>query len=126
MTKRMVCPDFGGVHVMAHCVTKLRKLIRSGEVAVTVVDPPGHRSGEPTVTEPADGVVERRFVADPLGQVLNEVPVLIGRVKRADHRARNAEFLPIHGPTSVIPYDILVTAGLITLTLPIPGLPSTL
>src|SRR5262249_14413229 len=54
---------------------------------------------------------------------LKGVRVMRGRVTALDHDARRATFQPAQGSAETIAYDILVmAAGSITRTLPIPGL----
>ncbi|TYB68863.1 NAD(P)/FAD-dependent oxidoreductase [Nonomuraea sp. PA05] len=113
----------GGGYVGMYVAMGLRKLVRSGEVAVTVVDPRGYMTYMPFLAEAVGGSIEPRHVAAPLGQVLKGMRVLTGRVTRVDHEARSAEFQPVQGPARTIAYDILVmAAGSITRALPIPGL----
>ncbi|MEV4170894.1 FAD-dependent oxidoreductase [Nonomuraea sp. NPDC049709] len=113
----------GGGYVGMYAARGLRKLIRSGEASVTVVDPRGYMTYQPFLAEAVGGSIEPRHVAAPLGQVLKGVRVLTGRVTRVDHGERTAEFQPPQGPARTIPYDIVVmAAGSITRALPIPGL----
>jgi NADH dehydrogenase len=113
----------GGGYVGMYAAMGLRKLVRSGEATVTVVDPRGYMTYMPFLAEAVGGSIEPRHVAAPLGQVLKGMRVLTGRVTRVDHEARSADFQPVQGPARTIEYDILVmAAGSITRALPIPGL----
>ncbi|SEG28220.1 NADH dehydrogenase [Nonomuraea solani] len=113
----------GGGYVGMYTALGLRKLIRSGEATVTVVDPRGYMTYQPFLAEAAGGTVEPRHVVASLGRVLKGARVLTGRVTGVDHGARTAEFQPVQGPARTLAYDILVmAAGSITRTPPIPGL----
>lgn len=113
----------GGGYVGMYTAMGLRKLIRSGEASVTVIDPRGYMTYQPFLAEAAGGAIEPRHVVAPLSRVLTGVKVLTGRVTRVDHDNRSVEFQPAQGPGRTLGYDILVmAAGSITRTLPIPGL----
>ncbi|MFI6595562.1 NAD(P)/FAD-dependent oxidoreductase [Nonomuraea sp. NPDC050536] len=113
----------GGGYVGMYTALGLRKLIRSGEVSVTVVDPRGYMTYQPFLAEAVGGAIEPRHVVAPLSRVLKGVQVLAGRVTRIDHDERVAEFQPVQGPARTLAYDIVVmAAGSILRTLPIPGL----
>ncbi|MFI7132023.1 NAD(P)/FAD-dependent oxidoreductase [Nonomuraea sp. NPDC050153] len=113
----------GGGYVGMYTAMGLRRLVRSGEVRVTVVDPKGYMTYQPFLAETVGGAVEPRHVVAPLGRVLKGVRVLTGHVTRVDHAARSAEFRPVQGPARTIAYDILVmAAGSVIRTLPIAGL----
>ncbi|NRQ40090.1 FAD-dependent oxidoreductase [Nonomuraea sp. NN258] len=113
----------GGGYVGMYTAMGLRKLVRKGEVSVTVVDPRGYMTYQPFLAEAVGGAIEPRHVVAPLHRVLPGVRVLTGRVTRVDHGARTAEFQPVQGPARTLDYDILVmAAGSIIRTLPIPGL----
>lgn len=113
----------GGGYVGMYTAMGLSKLIRSGEATVTVIDPRGYMTYQPFLAEAAGGAIEPRHVVAPLARVLKGAKVLTGRVTRVDHNDRSVEFQPAQGPARTIGYDILVmAAGSITRTLPIPGL----
>ncbi|GII57612.1 NADH dehydrogenase [Planotetraspora thailandica] len=113
----------GGGYVGMYSAMRLRKLVRRGEVVVTVVDSRGYMTYQPFLAEAVGGAIEPRHVAAPLVQVLKDVRVLTGRITRVDHETRSAEFQPVQGPARTIPYDILVmAAGSIVRAMPIPGL----
>ncbi|MEV4284312.1 FAD-dependent oxidoreductase [Nonomuraea bangladeshensis] len=113
----------GGGYVGFYTALGLRKLIRSGEASVTIVDPRGYMTYQPFLAEAAGGAVEPRHVVAPLAPALPGARVLTGHVTRVDHAARTAEFQPVQGPARTLTYDILVmAAGSVTRLLPIPGL----
>ncbi|MER6575993.1 FAD-dependent oxidoreductase [Nonomuraea sp. NPDC001023] len=113
----------GGGYVGMYTARGLRRLIRSGEVTVTVVDPRGYMTYQPFLAEAVGGTIEPRHVVAPLNRVLKGARVLTGHVTRVDHEARTARFQPVQGPARTLTYDILVmAAGSITRALPIPGL----
>ncbi|MEU8381540.1 FAD-dependent oxidoreductase, partial [Streptosporangium sp. NPDC048865] len=113
----------GGGCVGTHSATRLRKIIRSGEASVTLVDPPGSTNDRSIPAGVAGGTIEPRSVAASPAEVPEEVRVLTGHVTPTAHEARTAEFRPSRGPARAILYDILViVACLITEGPPIRGL----
>ncbi|MFF3443804.1 NAD(P)/FAD-dependent oxidoreductase [Streptosporangium sp. NPDC002721] len=117
----------GGGYVGMHSAMRLRKLVRSGEVSVTLVDPHSSMNDRPVLADVAGGTVEPCFATALPAKVPAEVPeevrVLNGHVTPTAHEARTAEFQPAQGPPGVILYDTLVmTADLITGEPPILGL----
>ncbi|MFG1943072.1 NAD(P)/FAD-dependent oxidoreductase [Nonomuraea sp. NPDC048826] len=113
----------GGGYVGMYTALTLRKLIRTGEASVTVVDPRGYMTYQPFLAEAVAGSVEPRHVVAQLSRVLPGVRVLRGRITGVDHAGRRAAFQPVQGPARELTYDILVlAAGSVSRTLPIPGL----
>jgi NADH dehydrogenase len=112
---------------------RLRGAIKRGEVEIVVVDPQSYMTYQPFLPEAAAGNLEPRHVVAPLRRVLHRTRILNGRVSKIDHAARRAtvELVgdelageeELTGSTRDVPYDLLVmAAGSISRTLPIPGL----
>ncbi|MFI9558105.1 NAD(P)/FAD-dependent oxidoreductase [Nonomuraea endophytica] len=113
----------GGGYVGLYTARGLRKLVRSGEAEVTIVDPRGYMTYQPFLAEAAGGQIEPRHVVAPLNRVLPRMRVLTGKITNVDHNERVATFQPAQGRPYEIAYDIVVMAtGSITRGLPIKGL----
>ncbi|WP_026414429.1 NAD(P)/FAD-dependent oxidoreductase [Actinomadura oligospora] len=120
-----------GMYTALRLQRRLRRELRRGEVAVTVVDPQSYMTYQPFLPEAAAGNLEPRHVVAPLRRVLKRCRVLNGHVVgiSAEHHvvqvrpAGAAESEQGADGTLEVPYDRLVVAlGSISRTLPIPGL----
>ncbi|WP_371951515.1 NAD(P)/FAD-dependent oxidoreductase [Actinomadura monticuli] len=107
---------------------RLRREMRRGEVAVTVIDPQSYMTYQPFLPEAAAGNLEPRHVVAPLRKVLGRCRIVNGFVTRIDNASRRVTVCPAGTRTDGvvardIEYDMLVVAaGSISRTLPIPGL----
>ncbi|MGH3391227.1 MAG: NAD(P)/FAD-dependent oxidoreductase [Actinomadura sp.] len=112
---------------------RLRGLLRHGELKITVVDPQSYMTYQPFLPEAAAGNLEPRHVVAPLRRVLHRATILNGRVVKIDHANRRATVRlvadelagdrPVADGAREVSYDLLVmAAGSISRTLPIPGL----
>ncbi|HEX6469523.1 MAG TPA: NAD(P)/FAD-dependent oxidoreductase [Streptosporangiaceae bacterium] len=117
-----------GMYTALRLQRKLRRDIARGQVEITVVDPQSYMTYQPFLPEAAAGNLEPRHVVAPLRQVLPKVRILNGEVVGIDH-ARHRAAVRLAGAelttdgTREIGYDIIVVAaGSISRTLPIPGL----
>lgn len=117
-----------GMYTALRLQRRLRRDINSGAVEITVVDPQSYMTYQPFLPEAAAGNLEPRHVVAPLRQVLPKVRILNGHVVRVEHerhrvavRLVGAEL--VEDGTRELGYDVLVmAAGSISRTLPIPGL----
>ncbi|TDB86728.1 NAD(P)/FAD-dependent oxidoreductase [Actinomadura sp. KC216] len=129
-TTRIVIVGGGyvGMYTALRLQKRLRRELRRGEVAVTVIDPQSYMTYQPFLPEAAAGNLEPRHVVAPLRQVLKRCRILNGFVTRIDHASRRLTLQPAGAQTAGVPerevgYDLLVVAlGSISRTLPIPGL----
>lgn len=113
----------GGGYAGFYAAWGLEKRLRRGEARVTVVDPRPYMTYQPFLPEVASGSVEARHVAIPLRRHLRRTRLLAATVTRVDHAARRVTVAPRDGDPVTLAYDVLVlTAGAVTRTLPIPGL----
>ncbi|MFG1877327.1 NAD(P)/FAD-dependent oxidoreductase [Sphaerisporangium sp. NPDC049003] len=101
----------------------LRRQLKSGSVRITVIDPQSYMTYQPFLPEAAAGNLSPRHVVTPLRRVLSDVRILNGKVTKVHHANRSVTFQPAAGPSEEIGYDVIVmAAGSISRTLPIPGL----
>ncbi|MGI8330617.1 NAD(P)/FAD-dependent oxidoreductase [Actinomadura scrupuli] len=113
-----------GMYTALRLQRKLRGRLKRGEVRITVVDPQSFMTYQPFLPEAAAGNLEPRHVVAPLRRVLDRVTILNGRAVRIDHEQRQAR-IRLAGADAYrdLSYDlIVVAAGSISRTLPIPGL----
>jgi len=107
---------------------RLRRQIAAGRVHITVVDPQSYMTYQPFLPEAAAGNLEPRHVVVPLRRVLHRCTILNGHVVRIDHAARRAVVRVVGAELLAdgerqVPYDkLVVAAGSVSRTLPIPGL----
>lgn len=101
----------------------LRRELRDGSVRITLIDPQSYMTYQPFLPEAAAGNISPRHVVAPLRRVLPKVRILNGKVSKVHHEARTVTFEPAVGHSREIEYDVIVmAAGSISRTLPIPGL----
>lgn len=113
----------GGGYVGMYTALRLRRKLRRGEAAITVVDPVSTMTYQPFLAEVAAGSIEPRHVVVPLRKVLRGCRVVTGRVTAVDTGNRVATVESVAGEQVLLPYDQLVLApGSISRTLPVPGL----
>src|ERR671938_2098326 len=124
MAKRPVVLVVGGGYVGLYTALRLQRKLSHGRAEIVVVDPQPHMTYQPFLPEAAAGSVEPRHVVVPLRRTLDRCRVVTGAVTELSHAARTATVAPVEGEPYELHYDILVmAAGSIARTLPIPGLP---
>jgi NADH:ubiquinone reductase (H+-translocating) len=112
-----------GMYTALRLQKKLRAEIRSNKVEIIVVDPRSYMTYQPFLPEAAAGSVEPRHVVVPLRRVLDKCEILTGRIESVDHARRVARMRPTRGEPYDLTYEVIVlAAGSIARTLPIPGL----
>ncbi len=105
----------------------LAERLRRGEAEITVVEPQPYLTYQPLLAEVAAGSIDPRHVVVPLRRVLPDCRVLTARITRIDHATRRAwADAAARGeppaPTELA-YDVLVVAaGSVSRTAPVPGL----
>lgn len=123
MAPRPVVLIVGGGYVGLYTALRLQRKLARGRVEIVVVDPQPHMTYQPFLPEAAAGSVEPRHVVVPLRRTLRHCRVITGAVTGLDHAERRARVTPLEGEPYELSYDILVmAAGSIARTLPIPGL----
>ncbi|MCK2213198.1 NAD(P)/FAD-dependent oxidoreductase [Actinomadura sp. ATCC 31491] len=112
-----------GLYTALRLQRKLSRELRGGEVSVTIIDPQSYMTYQPFLPEAAAGNLSPRHLVAPLRRVLPKVRILNGTVTTVKHGDRVVTFQPPEGEPRQIGYDVLVmAAGSISRTLPIPGL----
>ncbi|MEU4330296.1 MULTISPECIES: NAD(P)/FAD-dependent oxidoreductase [Nonomuraea] len=112
-----------GMYTALRLQRKLGKELRNRSVRITVIDPNSYMTYQPFLPEAAAGNLSPRHVVAPLRRVLPKATILNGMVTKVDHANKKVTFVPGEGEPREIPYDLLVmAAGSISRTLPIPGL----
>ncbi|WP_105969008.1 NAD(P)/FAD-dependent oxidoreductase [Streptomyces geranii] len=116
----------GGGYAGFYTAWGLEKSLRAGEARVTVVDPRPYMTYQPFLPEVTAGSVEARHAAVALRRHLRRTRLIAGSVTNVRHSDRTVTVRPADGADYELAYDILVvTAGAVTRTFPIPGLART-
>ncbi|WP_344736933.1 NAD(P)/FAD-dependent oxidoreductase [Microbacterium awajiense] len=102
---------------------KLEKHLRKGEAEVMIVDPLPYMTYQPFLPEVAAGSIEARHSVVALRRHLKRTTVIAAKVTAIDHANKVATITPIAGEPYQQEYDqIVVTAGAVSRTFPIPGI----
>ncbi|MEV3907157.1 NAD(P)/FAD-dependent oxidoreductase [Streptomyces canus] len=113
----------GGGYAGFYTAWGLQKKLRPGEARVTVVDPRPYMTYQPFLPEVAAGSVEARHAVVSLRRHLHGTRLVSGTVTGISNADRTVTVRPVRSDTYELSYDILVvTAGAVTRTFPIPGL----
>lgn len=113
----------GGGYVGLYVALKLQKKVRAHGGIVTLVDPLPYMTYQPFLPEVAAGSIESRHAVVSHRMHLKQTEVITGSVTAIDHAARTAVIESADGVSFDLPYqDVVVAAGAVTRTFPIPGL----
>lgn len=113
----------GGGYAGFYAAWKMEKKLGRSEARVTVIDPRPYMTYQPFLPELAAGSIEARHVAVSLRKHLRRTRLIAGAVTRIEHEDKTVTVAPRDGEPFAVEYDIiLVTAGAVTRTFPIPGL----
>ncbi|MFS4091038.1 NAD(P)/FAD-dependent oxidoreductase [Streptomyces sp. AF1A] len=114
----------GGGYAGFYTAWGLEKKLRAGEARVTVVDPRPYMTYQPFLPEVTAGSVEARHAAVSLRRHLRRTRLIAGSVTEIRHADRRLTVRPVNGAGEhELRYDVLVvTAGAVTRTFPVPGL----
>ncbi len=113
----------GGGYAGFYTAWKLEKHLRKGEAEVTIVDPLPYMTYQPFLPEVAAGEIEGRHVVVGLRRHLKRTNVVNAKVTKIDHANKVATITPAEGEPWEHCYDqIVVTAGAVSRTFPIPGI----
>lgn len=112
----------GGGYAGFYTARGLEKRLKPSEVSITVVDPNPYMTYLPFLPEVAAGSIEPRHAVVPLRRHLKATEVIGGKVTKVDHSKKTAEITPEVGEAWTVDYDVIVmTAGSVSRTFPIPG-----
>lgn len=112
----------GGGYSGFYTAFKLERLLRRNEAEVILIDPLPYMTYQPFLPEVAAGSIEARHVVVPLRRHLRKTRVITARVTGIDHSLRTVNITPEAGEPFTETYDhIVVTAGSVSRTFPIPG-----
>ncbi|MEN8602127.1 NAD(P)/FAD-dependent oxidoreductase [Microbacterium rhizosphaerae] len=113
----------GGGYAGFYTAWKLEKHLRKGEAEVTIVDPLPYMTYQPFLPEVAAGSIEARHSVVALRRHLKRTTVVTAKVTGIDHANKVATITPPMGEPWQHEYDqIVVTAGAVSRTFPIPGI----
>ncbi|WP_127476432.1 NAD(P)/FAD-dependent oxidoreductase [Microbacterium sulfonylureivorans] len=113
----------GGGYAGFYTAWKLEKHLRKGEADVTIVDPLPYMTYQPFLPEVAAGSIEARHSVVALRRHLKKTTVVAAKVTGINHAGKVATITPIAGEPYEFEYDqIVVTAGAVSRTFPIPGI----
>ncbi|MCU1569418.1 MAG: putative dehydrogenase [Naasia sp.] len=112
----------GGGYAGFYTAWKLEKQLAKGEAEIVVVDPLPYLTYQPFLPEVVGGAVEPRHAIVSQRKHLKRSTVITAKVTQINHAARTATITPEVGDAWDITYDIIVvTAGSVSRTFPIPG-----
>jgi NADH dehydrogenase len=112
----------GGGYAGFYTAKKLEKWLRRGEAQVTMVDPLPYMTYQPFLPEVAAGSIEPRHAVIAHRRHLKKTKVITAAVSKIDHASKTAEITPAVGEPWTVDYDVVVvTAGSVSRTFPIPG-----
>jgi NADH:ubiquinone reductase (H+-translocating) len=112
----------GGGYAGFYTAFKLEKWLARGEAEVTMVDPLPYMTYQPFLPEVAAGSMEPRHVLVSHRRHLKKTKVVTAKVTSIDHATKTATITPPVGEPYTQSYDIIVvTAGAVSRTFPIPG-----
>jgi NADH:ubiquinone reductase (H+-translocating) len=113
----------GGGYAGFYTAWKLEKHLRKGEAEVTIVDPLPYMTYQPFLPEVAAGSIEARHSVVALRRHLKKTSIVAAKVTGINHANKVATITPIAGDPYELEYDqIVVTAGAVSRTFPIPGI----
>ena len=113
----------GGGYAGFYTAWKLEKTLRRREAEVMVVDPLPYMTYQPFLPEVAAGSIEARHAVVALRRHLKRTTVVAAKVTGINHANKVATITPIVGEPYQQEYDqIVVTAGAVSRTFPIPGI----
>ena len=112
----------GGGYAGFYTAFKLERSLRPGEAEVTIVDPLPYMTYQPFLPEVAAGMIDPRHAVVSHRRHLEKTMVLTAKVTGISHATKTATITPEIGEPWEFEYDIIVvTAGSVSRTFPIPG-----
>lgn len=112
----------GGGYAGFYTAWKLGKWLGRHEAEVVVIDPLSYLTYQPFLPEVVGGSVEARHAVVSQRKHLKHARVITAKVTGIDHAAKTVQITPEVGEPWVMSYDVIVvTAGSVSRTFPIPG-----
>lgn len=112
----------GGGYAGFYTAKKLEKHLNKGEAVVTMVDPLPYMTYQPFLPEVAAGSIEARHAVVSHRQHLKKTNVVTGKVTNVNHATKTATIeVPGLAPYKMEYDQIVMTAGAVSRTFPIPG-----
>lgn len=112
----------GGGYAGFYTAFKLEKLLGKGEAEVTMVDPLPYLTYQPFLPEVVGGSIEARHVVTSHRRHLKKTKLVSGKVTNIDHKKKVATVEVDGLKPYKLEYDhVVVTAGAVSRTFPIPG-----
>ena len=112
----------GGGYAGFYTAFKLEKLLNKGEAEVTLVDPLPYLTYQPFLPEVVAGSIEARHAVTSHRRHLKTTNLIAGKVTNVDHSTKTATIVVSGLKPYQMQYDqIVVTAGAVSRTFPIPG-----
>ena len=112
----------GGGYAGFYTAFKLERSLRPGEAEVTIVDPLPYMTYQPFLPEIAAGSIDPRHAVVSHRRHLEKTTILTAKVTGISHATKTATITPDIGEPWEFEYDIIVvTAGSVSRTFPIPG-----
>lgn len=112
----------GGGYAGFYTAFKLERLLKDGEAEITLVDPLPYLTYQPFLPEVLAGSIEARHAVTSLRRHLKKTRIITGKALNVDHSKKVAKI----GIAGAEPFDqhydqIVMTAGAVSRTFPIPG-----
>jgi NADH dehydrogenase len=113
----------GGGYAGFYTAKKLEKYLGKSEAEVTLVDPLPYMTYQPFLPEVAAGSIEPRHVLVSYRRHLKRTNIVGGKVSYINHQDKKVTVSSPNLETYELEYDqIVVTAGAVSRTFPIPGI----
>jgi NADH:ubiquinone reductase (H+-translocating) len=112
----------GGGYAGFYTAFKLERILKDGEAEVTIVDPLPYLTYQPFLPEVVAGSIEARHAVTSLRRHLKKTRIITGKALDVDHSKRIAKIGIKGSEPFELSYDqIVMTAGAVSRTFPIPG-----
>ena len=112
----------GGGYAGFYTAWKLEKSLRKGEAEVTLIDPLPYMTYQPFLPEVAAGSIDPRYAVVGHRRHLKSTKLISGRATFINHAEKKVTVTPLVGEPFDVEYDeVVVTAGAVSRTFPIPG-----
>ena len=112
----------GGGYAGFYTARKLEKYLRKNEAEVTMIDPLPYMTYQPFLPEVAAGSIEPRHAVVSHRRHLKRTEIITGRVSHVGHKNKSVTIEVPDLPPYEREYDhVVVTAGAVSRTFPIPG-----